>query len=85
MAQASQGTLPGHTELIDRVAAIVGDRVVLLSEIDEMIQRNRAGGMPVPVSETSTETNLPARPPAIAAASVTSSSTLSATKESFPP
>lgn len=39
---------PRQRELIDRVAAVVGDRVVLLSEIDEAIQQQRAGGMTIP-------------------------------------
>lgn len=36
------------TETVDRVAAIVGDRVILLSEVDEALQQMRAQGMPVP-------------------------------------
>lgn len=36
------------TELIDRIAAIVGDRVILLSEVEEGVQNMRAQGMTVP-------------------------------------
>jgi len=44
-AQQAQAHAP---EMIDRVAAIVGDRVVLLSEIDERLQQQRATGVVIP-------------------------------------
>jgi peptidyl-prolyl cis-trans isomerase SurA len=35
-------------ELIDRIAAIVGDRVILLSEVEEGVQNMRASGQVIP-------------------------------------
>lgn len=35
-------------ELVDRVVAVVGDSVILASELDEQIERRRAMGQPVP-------------------------------------
>lgn len=35
-------------EIIDRVAAVVGERMILLSEVDEEINRRRAQGLQVP-------------------------------------
>lgn len=36
-------------ELVDRIVAVVGDSVVLASELDEQIERLRATGQPVPM------------------------------------
>ncbi len=36
-------------ELVDRVVAVVGDSVILASELDEQIERLRATGQPVPM------------------------------------
>lgn len=36
-------------ELVDRVVAVVGDSVILASELDEQIERLRASGQPVPM------------------------------------
>lgn len=38
----------GPRQLVDRVAAIVGDRVILLSELDEEINRRQSEGLQVP-------------------------------------
>lgn len=38
-------------ELVDRIVAVVGDSVVLASEIDEQIERRRALGQPVPTDQ----------------------------------
>ena len=35
-------------ELVDRIVAVVGDSVILASELDEQIERRRATGQPVP-------------------------------------
>ena len=35
-------------ELVDRIIAVVGDSVILASELDEQIERRRATGQPVP-------------------------------------
>lgn len=45
---ASAAAAQQPTELIDRVAAIVGDRVILLSEVEEGVQQARAQGAQVP-------------------------------------
>lgn len=36
-------------ELVDRIVAVVGDSVILASELDEQIERLRATGQPVPM------------------------------------
>ena len=43
MAAAAQGP-----ELVDRIVAVVGDSVILESEVQELIERRRAFGEPVP-------------------------------------
>jgi peptidyl-prolyl cis-trans isomerase SurA len=35
-------------EVIDRIAAVVGTRIILLSEVDEELNRRRAGGLRIP-------------------------------------
>ena len=39
---------PQEPELVDRIVAVVGDSVILASELDEQIERRRATGQPVP-------------------------------------
>lgn len=43
---------PEPRELVDRVAGVVGDRVILLSEIDEEINRRQSEGFQVPEDST---------------------------------
>lgn len=42
-------------QLVDRIVAVVGDSVVLASEIEEQIERRRAFGQPVPTDEEALE------------------------------
>lgn len=47
-AQEPRATGPGEPELVDRVAAVVGDSVILLTQVEEEILRLRALGQRVP-------------------------------------
>lgn len=48
-AQEPQG------QLVDRIVAVVGDSVVLASEVEEQIERRRASGEPVPTDAAALE------------------------------
>lgn len=45
----AQEPRPDAPELVDRVVAVVGDSVILASEVQEQIERRRAFGQPVPL------------------------------------
>ncbi len=42
-------------ELVDRIVAVVGDSVILASDVDEQIERRRAFGEPVPTDSAALE------------------------------
>ncbi len=47
-AQQREPLVPAGVEVIDRVVAVVGERVILLSEIEEILGQMRAQGVQVP-------------------------------------
>jgi len=51
----AQEAAVGPTELVDRVVAVVGDSVILASEVEEQIERRRAFGEPVPTDSAALE------------------------------
>lgn len=46
---------PQEPELVDGIVAVVGDSVILASELDEQIERRRATGQPVPTDPAELE------------------------------
>lgn len=55
-AQEEPQVLAGGPELVDRVVAVVGDSVILESEVQERIERRRAFGETVPTEERALRT-----------------------------
>ncbi len=52
---AQEPDLEAGPELVDRIVAVVGDSVILASDLDEQIERLRATGQPVPMDTEALE------------------------------
>lgn len=52
---AAQAPEPGPSELVDRVVAVVGDSVILASEVQEQIERLSAAGETIPTDPAALE------------------------------